>query len=288
MLRRAEKAKRLLGDSSGLVIDFILGRLHADGGFMGRGGDPDLYYTVFGLESLHALGAEPPAGALREYILSWKGGESLDLVHLACLARCRAALPGESMETETDREILGRIEACRTRDGGYGNRPGGGPGTVYHSFLALSAYQDLGAALPDGSRAAAFVRSREMADGGFGIEHPPRAASTPVTSAAVMVLSQMGHPMEAATAEWLLERRHASGGFLAAPSAPGPDLLSTATALHALEALGVAPDAWREDGLDFVDSLWSGTGGFRGHWADDVLDCEYTFYGLLALGHLAG
>jgi hypothetical protein len=39
--------------------------------------------------------------------------------------------------------------------------------------------------------------------------------------------------------------------------------------------------------LDFVDTLWSADGGFHGHWADDALDVEYTYYGLLALGHLA-
>ena len=38
--------------------------------------------------------------------------------------------------------------------------------------------------------------------------------------------------------------------------------------------------------LDFVDSLWTNRGGFFGSWVDDTLDCEYTFHGLLALGHL--
>jgi len=43
----------------------------------------------------------------------------------------------------------------------------------------------------------------------------------------------------------------------------------------------------REPCLDFIDTLWSNEGGFHGHWHDDLLDVEYTFYGLLALGHLA-
>jgi hypothetical protein len=42
----------------------------------------------------------------------------------------------------------------------------------------------------------------------------------------------------------------------------------------------------KEACLDFVDSLWNAEGGFHGNWTDDELDCEYTFYGLLALGHL--
>jgi hypothetical protein len=39
--------------------------------------------------------------------------------------------------------------------------------------------------------------------------------------------------------------------------------------------------------MDFLDTLWDAQGGFHGHWADDFLDPEYTFYGLLALGHLS-
>jgi hypothetical protein len=56
-------------------------------------------------------------------------------------------------------------------------------------------------------------------------------------------------------------------------------------ALHALDAVE-AP--WREhrDGvLDFLDSLWTAEGAFHGSWADDQPDAEYTFYGLVALGH---
>jgi hypothetical protein len=87
--------------------------------------------------------------------------------------------------------------------------------------------------------------------------------------------------------DWLLARQHSSGGFFAAPAAPIPDLLSTATALHALASLQVPLDPIREPALDFLDSLWTSRGGFFGSWADDTLDVEYTYYGLLALGHLS-
>jgi prenyltransferase beta subunit len=63
-------------------------------------------------------------------------------------------------------------------------------------------------------------------------------------------------------------------------------LLSTATALHALSGLGEGLEPIRERCLDFVDTLWTNDGGFHGHWDDCALDVEYTYYGLLALGHL--
>ena len=72
------------------------------------------------------------------------------------------------------------------------------------------------------------------------------------------------------------------------PEAPMPDLLSTATALHSLVIAGFKIDHIKEKCLDFIDSLWCGKGGFYGSWADTVVDCEYTYYGLLALGNLTG
>jgi hypothetical protein len=85
-----------------------------------------------------------------------------------------------------------------------------------------------------------------------------------------------------------MAQQHPNGGFMAVPGAPLPDLLSTATALHALACLERRiPSTVHERCLDFIDTLWSADGGFHGHWADDHLDAEYTFYGLLALGHLS-
>ena len=110
---------------------------------------------------------------------------------------------------------------------------------------------------------------------------------TNATAAAVTMLHQFDMPVHSETGIWLLNQLHLDGGFLAMPKAPIPDLLSTATTLHALACLDVVlvPSA-KEKCLDFLDSLWSAEGGFHGHWADEHLDAEYTYYGLLALGHL--
>ena len=113
------------------------------------------------------------------------------------------------------------------------------------------------------------------------------AGTTTATAAGVTLCRHLGHRLDSRTGEWILAQQHPGGGFLAAPQAPLPDLLSTAVALHALGGLEVSFDTRRDRCLDFVDSLWNAEGGFHGHWADDELDCEYTYYGLLALGHLA-
>jgi hypothetical protein len=43
----------------------------------------------------------------------------------------------------------------------------------------------------------------------------------------------------------------------------------------------------RETCLDFLDTLWTSRGAFCGSWLETAPDCEYTYYGLLALGHLS-
>jgi prenyltransferase beta subunit len=111
--------------------------------------------------------------------------------------------------------------------------------------------------------------------------------ATNSTAAAATVLRNLNMPLNSTVGDWLLAQAHPQGGFLAVPGAPIPDLLSTATALHALAGLGVSFERIKEPCLDFVDSLWTNEGAFHGNWADEHLDCEYTCYGLLALGHLS-
>ena len=114
-----------------------------------------------------------------------------------------------------------------------------------------------------------------------------KMGSTNATAAAITVLRNLFVPVNPSAGDWLLARGHPEGGFLAAPNSPMPDLLSTAAALHALAGMGIAFEGYREKCLDFVDSLWTNEGAFHGHWGEDHLDCEYTYYGLLALGHLS-
>jgi hypothetical protein len=66
-----------------------------------------------------------------------------------------------------------------------------------------------------------------------------------------------------------------------------PDLLSTAVALHALNDTHCDIGPMKEHCLDYLDTLWTARGGFFGSWEDDALDLEYTYYGLLSLGHLS-
>ncbi|MEM7015189.1 MAG: prenyltransferase/squalene oxidase repeat-containing protein, partial [Verrucomicrobiota bacterium] len=107
------------------------------------------------------------------------------------------------------------------------------------------------------------------------------------TAAAVTLSRNLQHPLPPNVVEFLLGLLHPQGGFLPFEGAPMPDLLSTAVTLHALDGLQAPIEKLKEHCLDYVDTLWTAEGGFHGSWEDDELDLEYTYYGLLALGHLA-
>ncbi len=293
MLQVARLAPRLLGESAELVREFLLRQFNDDGGCRDRDGNSDLYYTVFGCDGLLALQAELPVARLEHYLRAFGGGDGLDFVHLCCLARGWAALinAGSGVRATLDplarAEILRRIEGFRSHDGGYHPGSGGATGTAYGGFLALGAYQDLQSPMPDPLRLAESVKALETPDGAWANDRIVKLGSTNATAAAIALSRALGRPVGSAAGDWLLARAHPEGGFRAAPQAPLPDLLSTATSLHALSGLQVSCAPVKESCLDFIDTLWTNEGGFHGHWSDDALDCEYTFYGLLALGHLS-
>ena len=250
MLQVARLAPSLLQDASEPVAEFLLSQFNEDGGAANRAGQSDLYYTVFALEGLVALQAEPPTN-VSAFLETFDDGKALDLVHLCCLARCWATLKQEAPN------LAPRITALWDQQ------------NVYHSFLAWGALQDQGQ-LPQP----------------ISVKDSSPTRTTPTTAAAMTLLRQMQQPVPPDTVQWLLERAHPEGGFSATEDAPLPDLLSTATALHALSGQHVSVKHLREQTLDFLDTLWTGR-AFCGTWADDEPDCEYTYYALLAMGHLS-
>ena len=155
-------------------------------------------------------------------------------------------------------------------------------------FVALGAYEDLGAKPPDVLNLIRSLKRLETADHAWTNLPGQKTGSLNPTAAAVTLITHLGFPVNSAVGDWILAQAHPQGGFVAVPGAPIPDLLSTSTALHALACLERrVPSEIHERCLDLIDTLWSAEGGFHGHWADDHLDAEYTFYGLLALGHLS-
>lgn len=288
LLQVARLAPRLLGDSTELVREFFRTQISTDGAGLDRDGRPDLYYTIFALAGLQAVDADVPRDRVESFLLTHGDGATLDFVHLSALARCWAVVGKERMPRDHAGKILARIETFRRPDGGYDGNIKLSHGTAYGAFVALGAYEDLDQTPPHPLKLIQSLKRLESPDGAWSNVPGAPVGATNATAGAVTIIRHLGFPVNVTVGNWLLAQAHEQGGFLAVPGAPMPDLLSTATTLHALAAMDRRlPSSIHERCLDFLDSLWDARGGFHGHWADDHLDAEYTFYGLLALGHLS-
>ncbi len=287
MLQVQRLAPNLLGESSEQVVQFLIGQRHSDGGYKDRSGNSDLYYTVFGTESLIGMHQEVPVNSLKPYLKTFNDITQLDLVHLSCLARCWSDLPKDMQVDCPVDSMIDHLETFRSKDGGYHVKVDNDYGSVYGAFLALGICQDLESEIPNPERMLASIEKLRTDDGGYANQPDLPIGLTPSAAAAVTILRHYGQELPSTVGEWLLERCYQEGGFFAAPMAPIPDLLSTATALHALASLQIDLTPIQEINLDYVDSLWDSQGSFYGNWSEQALDCEYTYYGLLALGHLS-
>jgi geranylgeranyl transferase type-2 subunit beta len=224
-----------------------------------------------------------------------------DIIECSCLLEA-GKLIAERAPTgrrgETPAGVMDAVRSFSTRSGGYARMPGG-PAGVYHTFLAAQCSRLGDCDLPGAGEAAAFVMSRRCADGGYADSAPSDHApgrtggkegegGTNPTAAAVTLLAMLGVLDGAAASEaagFLASMQRAEGGFAPCAGAPAADLLSTFTALVALDGLGALHMVKLAPVARFVQSH-EAAGGFRGSSGDDAPDVEYTYYGLGTLGLL--
>jgi geranylgeranyl transferase type-2 subunit beta len=275
-----------------------------NGGFPGRAGGSDLYYTGFGLRGLAILNAlspevcEPAARFLRDSLT--RQASVVDFFSLLYAAALVQTGGGPDVFADTpagwDDRVAAELETFRTPDGGYGKAVGARSGSTYHTFLVGLCYQLLGRAMPRAAEAVSFVYSRRRDDGGFVEIAPMRRSGTNPTAAAVGVLQMVEGGEEnssALTAEvrqgvvqFLAAMPSPEGGFRANGRAPLADLLSTFTGLWTLRQLRALDRVDTAAALGYVKQLELAGGGFRGGLWDEQTDVEYTFYGLGCLGVL--
>jgi geranylgeranyl transferase type-2 subunit beta len=297
--RLASEMRRLDPERVARHVNFILRFRQADGGFAGREGGSDLYYTSFAVRTLALLDAldhsrcqdiatylKSAAAARREYSL-------IDLVswlYSVITVQLIGNLEPFAGDTESFAdEVTASLEAFRRPDGGYARTSEGGVGSTYHTFLAALCYELLGKSLPDVAGVERFVLSRRRDDGGFvEIGQMKRSGANP-TAAAAALLKRFGSMDDRTTLgieTFLTGVRGDEGGFRANTQIPFCDLLSTFTALLTAHELGFVKRIDTESCLRFVNQLERNEGGFSGAAWDSGADPEYTFYGLSALALL--
>jgi len=277
--------------------EFVRRRQNPNGGFPGREGGSDLYYTGFALRSLAVLGALTPdvVGRAAGFLRAALGGQvagAVDFFSLlySCLLVQLSDGPDVLAGAPPDwpQRVAALLQSLRKPDGGYARSAAASGSSTYITFLVGLSYELLGRSLPEPEAACRFVLSRRRGDGGFVELGPMRKSGTNPTAAAVGLFrltaatAEQGWTDEvrAGVIDFLAGRQSAEGGLLANTSIPLADLLSTFTGAWTLAEVGAPGRIDAAALLSYARSLEGPDGGFRGGVWDDGADVEYTFYGL--------
>ncbi len=302
-VRLASGLERLSPQQRQSSIDFFLSKQQPDGGFCGRAGGSDLYYSAFALRGLAILGCEDSsttdsaARYLRDQLQS--SVSVIDLISLVFAARLLESWAGTDVFSTASenwtQSVADLFEALRRPDGGYAKSHEGQASSTYQTFLIALAYELLELPLPDSQRAVAFLLSQQRDDGGFVEISVMRRSGTNPTAAAVgglLVLQPqvkqdlLTEELSLDVSEFLLDNVTDEGGLRANTQIPIADLLSTYTGMQTLRDVG----AWDQVDIDaaqrFVDSLLQPSGGYLAAAWDEVDDVEYSFYGSALRGLL--
>ena len=271
---------------------FILSCQQSDGGFGGREGDSDLYYTSFAVRALGMLGGmtADEAKSIGAYLATydWRDLGVIDLMNWLYTALAVQVFGGgdllENEGADWPEQIAQKLEKVRTADGGYAKSEEGAAGSTYHSFLVTLTYELLGKAPPRPNKLIQFIYDRQRDDGGFVEIAPMKNSGTNPSAAAVGLMSIVGgldKELCEDIRDFLKETWSPEGAFQANKRIAFADGLSTFTGLLTVQDLNITNLASQAMIERFIThELEFPTGGFRGAAWDDQADVEYSFYGL--------
>ncbi len=297
MVRLTIGAAQLPEDVQRVHADYVLSRQREDGGWPGREGESDIYYTSFALRSLAILGlldgalAQRCAGFLRGRM---QGHETIvDLLSLVYSAKLIEAACGldafETTRADWSARLAVLLANLRRADGGFSKSLEGRAGSTYQTFLILLCLELIEQPCPDAEAAYRFLLSQRQSDGGFlEIRVGKRSGANPTAAAigALRVLRRLDEHVAEEAADFLADRQSDEGGFQANTRIPLCDMLSTFTACVTLADIDRLPLISIDAARRYARSMQQPQGGFRGFEFDPADDVEYTFYGLGTLALL--
>ena len=244
--------------------DYIRSSQTASGGFEDKAGRPDLYYTLFGYLLAYALDLNELLPAIANYTENEIVRDDLDNVHLHCAAILSSQLHRDP--------VLHKILKKRIRQSLLSQLNRQHSYNYFISLLACYYMRDF---------KGLFFIKKYLSSLKVNDDLP-----SPVIASMLVLQHSFNKPVNDLEKR-LLSFHCKSGGFKATQAAPITDMLSTAVSLYALGFAGSDIRRIKPDSLNYIDSLYI-DGGFSGNEFDQEADIEYTFYGLLALGSLAG
>lgn len=264
------------------------------GGFAGREGDSDPYYTAFALRALWVLGElDPGTGSAAAAFLRQRLTHRESIIDLISLifaaAICEMAVGDVVLTDENDtwrQNVASLLASLRTDDGGFAKTPEGRAGSTYQTFLSVLCYELIEQPIPDIDQIEAFLASQRHPDGGYlEIRAAKRPGVNPTAAAigTLRALDRLSHIDAEPVARFLSEMQSDEGGLTANTRIPFADLLSSFTGLLTLADLDAVAAVNLEAINRYALSMQSPDGGFYGFALDQTADVEYSFYGIATL-----
>jgi len=271
--------------------DWIWSCQQSDGGFSGREGGSDLYYTAFALRTLAMTGElfGEPALRVSQYLISQLTTEQsiIDLASLIYAATLLDNAAGidiyEKAHPDWRDQCSDYFETLRRKDGGYARTAEGGSSSTYNSFLVLLCRELIERPLNNPEHLIEFIMSQQSDEGGFReIQVQKRGGTNPTAAAigALKILAALPETVITQTVEFLAEMQNDEGGLRANSRIPIADILSSFTGFLTLQDLNGDSEIDKQRLMRYASSLEQTSGGFLGAAWDEVCDVEYTFYGL--------
>lgn len=269
------------------VFQFIVTQQTADGGFQNRGGRSDLYYSLFGGMMIKAMESEvrspkfeatqpvtrnpQPATEsilkLKQFIARQSNSEVPGFIEKCCLIL---------LQKEFNIKRFSRIKALFILGKSFWNERH----SINLSYRSFVLFLTLDAVLP-------FTGILKFGAGRM-LKQTTVDQHSPCSEVAARVFLQKMMNQDGSKDQELLKSFACeTGGFKAFQHLQQADMLSTAVALFALNFAGSDLRLFKPACLDFIQENFD-EGAFLSGDGDQTKDLEYTFYGLLALGVLAG
>lgn len=243
------------------IKTFVRAQQHNNGGFIDRAGQPDLYYSLFGLWLSIATGQNELQQKLKEFADTLNMGNSKspveDLALLLIKSYLDPGLPKQSIfsiiKTVLKKgrmiELSYQFFLISLVIDAVGKNKG-----LYYFFARICLY---------------FYKPKG---------NIPCSISAALVYAHKILRLNTGKSLKELES-FALEQ----GGFCAFKSLETADLLSTGVALFVLNEFGTDLRLIKPACLDFIQKNYA-EGAFLSGDGDTTKDLEYTFYGLLGLG----
>ena len=241
--------------------DFVSKNQHANGGFVDRGGTPDLYYSLFGFWMVEALSLDKQLESLNEFISTKKKDEPKNTVDRFALMLIElGSFRGEKPRIHLMKQLFKRDYQANFS---------------YQLFLFLLVFDARYGRKPGLN---IFVRLW------LRFYKPPVGSPCSMLAALIVARTEVGLNADILQKQ-LFAYFDENSGFKAFDHLTTGDMLSTSVALFALKKTGFDMRLIAPTCLGFIQQNYA-EGAFLSGDGDQTRDLEYSFYGLLALGCL--